>query len=983
VHSDVISDWDSALGLQFAIEMEAALGISPGRVGAVKAALKTVEDSGSSTTEQEIIGIDVSFEVRPESLVRGGSLHQGGGGESYGGSSELHGEQQIGAVLTALINSTSGLLFSNSSAGRLKVLKYVDSAASLPIAPTTHRVTFAAPAHSDSDAYAVHASSTSFSAHGFQPLYSSKDEAHAASANGGGDGSASLHIFNGMTYWMPDGIARDHGTHQGYLDEFSGSGKKSISSSGNVNAATTSSSNPYPSFALSVFDVTSPSAEGGYRGGVFTLNAPSYYVVEAEGATVKVGVLRRGASLGAATVTYEAHRGRGGSATGGASIGPDEASGVDFQAVTGSLEFKEGETGPKFFVVPIANDMSVESSFETFEVRLVSVGVSSDGIPMNATLGMPRRAAVRIYDFADGYAFASSTFTSAGGYASYRKGWTVSNNGDFSPVWVDELGLYSVDQKFSARTAADVMRVDGTGETSSLAKFTYSRPPCAPGVSPGAAIQLQCDLTCGSGNPISFSALDQNDDYNQHPTKDTIEASLGTPITLDGEGYVVTPSEVDLPRAELSVSRWMRSSYVSLAGILVSFVAAAAGNNNAERAGNSGDPYHYEFALYDQRSLRVVIKDRTDGTWRIPALDTGVSFNDGEWNHLVVTWSSSSGRVRLFKNGASVFDSSTSGGGPYKKGALLYARGRIAAGQGMVRAETLEFSAHNGFVGDLQNLRVYRRDISMRSGFTTDMLWPFQLGAGAPRGHGHVLLYWRFSSAYFEGDGQQQQQEEDNGFVLSNVSIVNIAENAEANSPDPAISPGLDVYRGITSPTGTKIGGGVASAGATLSSCVEDDSWYFSAPSAFVTPTTFTTASSAQNTLVDLYNGRIQFEMRIASSAGTLRPPRGTVEIYSSVSPYVISYVLPWQFARSRGGDDASWLQYSVTLREDFSWVTEPSGSPVTHAEMLAVLGSATAIRIRGDAYVCDASGDGREAVYVNNLRLESPAAAAVLNLPR
>ena len=58
-------------------------------------------------------------------------------------------------------------------------------------------------------------------------------------------------------------------------------------------------------------------------------------------------------------------------------------------------------------------------------------------------------------------------------------------------------------------------------------------------------------------------------------------------------------------------------------------------------------------------------------------------------------------------------------------------------------------------------------------------------------------------------------------------------------------------------------------------------------------------------------------------------------------------------------------------------------GRELRRIEMLAVLGSATAIRIRGDAYVCDASGDGREAVYVNNLRLESPAAAAVLNLPR
>ena len=124
--------------------------------------------------------------------------------------------------------------------------------------------------------------------------------------------------------------------------------------------------------------------------------------------------------------------------------------------------------------------------------------------------------------------------------------------------------------------------------------------------------------------------------------------------------------------------------------------------------------------------------------------------------------------------------------------------------------------------------------------------------------------------------------------------------------------------------------------------------------------------------------------MRVASSAGTARPARGIVEIYSSVSPYIISYVLPRQLSAraAKDGETGGWTRYSLTLREDFSWVSEPYGNPITQAEMLAVLGSATALRIRGDAYVCDASGDGREAVYINNLRLESATVEAVLNLP-
>merc|ERR1712072_943647 len=139
----------------------------------------------------------------------------------------------------------------------------------------------------------------------------------------------------------------------------------------------------------------------------------------------------------------------------------------------------------------------------------------------------------------------------------------------------------------------------------------------------------------------------------------------------------------------------------------------------------------------------------------MPALDTGVSLNDGEWNHVVVTWTSASGHARLFKNGEPVFDTATSGHGPYQRGEMLLKRGRIAVGQGLIDAETGELSQENGFVGDLQNIRVYRRDISRGQGVVYDMLWPFQTGAGAPTGHEHLLLYWRFSSAYFTWDGEQ------------------------------------------------------------------------------------------------------------------------------------------------------------------------------------------------------------------------------------
>ena len=39
----------------------------------------------------------------------------------------------------------------------------------------------------------------------------------------------------------------------------------------------------------------------------------------------------------------------------------------------------------------------------------------------------------------------------------------------------------------------------------------------------------------------------------------------------------------------------------------------------------------------------------------------------------------------------------------------------------------------------------------------------------------------------------------------------------------------------------------------------------------------------------------------------------------------------------------------------------------------MSMLSSATAIRIRGDHWICDANGDGQEATYINHVRIESP----------
>ena len=64
------------------------------------------------------------------------------------------------------------------------------------------------------------------------------------------------------------------------------------------------------------------------------------------------------------------------------------------------------------------------------------------------------------------------------------------------------------------------------------------------------------------------------------------------------------------------------------------------------------------------------------------------------------------------------------------------------------------------------------------------------------------------------------------------------------------------------------------------------------------------------------------------------------------------------------------WTSYSVILREDQGWITEPTSGAVSFQDMYAVLGNVTAILIRGDAWVCGGESTGEEAVYLNDVRL-------------
>jgi hypothetical protein len=111
--------------------------------------------------------------------------------------------------------------------------------------------------------------------------------------------------------------------------------------------------------------------------GTLQLSDSAFSVAEG-GGSVSISVLRSGGSDGAVSVDYSSHD--------GSAVSPG-----DYTAVTGALNWADGDAGPKRIVVPIIDDSDYESAAENFTVAL-------NNISGGATLGTPDSATVAILD---------------------------------------------------------------------------------------------------------------------------------------------------------------------------------------------------------------------------------------------------------------------------------------------------------------------------------------------------------------------------------------------------------------------------------------------------------------------------------------------------------------------------------------------------------------------------------------------------------
>lgn len=69
-------------------------------------------------------------------------------------------------------------------------------------------------------------------------------------------------------------------------------------------------------------------------------------------------------------------------------------------------------------------------------------------------------------------------------------------------------------------------------------------------------------------------------------------------------------------------------------------------------------------------------------------------------------------------------------------------------------------------------------------------------------------------------------------------------------------------------------------------------------------------------------------------------------------------------------GGLGKWNYYSVVLREDHGWYSEPGGVLLTREQFEDVLGSVDKLLIRGDEYVYGSGGYGSEIVAINDVSL-------------
>ncbi|MFC1722753.1 LamG-like jellyroll fold domain-containing protein [Nanoarchaeota archaeon] len=161
--------------------------------------------------------------------------------------------------------------------------------------------------------------------------------------------------------------------------------------------------------------------------------------------------------------------------------------------------------------------------------------------------------------------------------------------------------------------------------------------------------------------------------------------------------YIQQSAVTNWPTTAISVEFWIKSSDGGEG--LVSY--SASGHSNEE------------FLLFNSDNLQVYVGGAATA-------GTGIVISDGSWHHVVVTWRSSDGQVKIYKDGTSAYTGTIASGDSMVQGGCLYLTqeqdaycGGLSSGQAMA--------------GYLDDFKVYDRALSpeqvlMQYNNRTDMI---------------------------------------------------------------------------------------------------------------------------------------------------------------------------------------------------------------------------------------------------------------------
>jgi hypothetical protein len=201
-------------------------------------------------------------------------------------------------------------------------------------------------------------------------------------------------------------------------------------------------------------------------------------------------------------------------------------------------------------------------------------------------------------------------------------------------------------------------------------------------------------------------------------------------LSFDGStGDYVEMDTFDYDFTEITAEFWMKTSDTTKTGTPISCAQNAANQYN-------------EFLLYNYKSFDIHINNNY--------VSTGVSANDGKWHHIAVTWKSSDGSVKLYKDGTQVYSGTLQSEATIHCDNLILGQEQDSFGGG--------FDSNQAFKGDIDEVRIYDYALSSSQIADNAAIASLHFNGGD----------YAYDSSLYENTGTVHGAEWDTGLWVSN-----------------------------------------------------------------------------------------------------------------------------------------------------------------------------------------------------------------------